>query len=61
MPSPLHPTVLIKPSRQLTISLDRPVLNGMTPSDRNAAVRRLARLLMEAAGEDSKETGDDER
>jgi len=61
MPSPLHPTVPIKPSRQLTISLDRPVLNGMTPSDRNAAVRRLARLLMEAAGEDPKETGDDER
>jgi hypothetical protein len=61
MPSPLHPTVPIKPSRQLTISLDRPVLNGMTPSDRNTAVRRLACLLMEAAGEDPKEIGDDER
>jgi hypothetical protein len=33
----------------------------MTPSDRNAAVRRLAHLLMEAAGADSEEIGDDER
>nr|WP_294560185.1 hypothetical protein [uncultured Rhodopila sp.] len=61
MPSPLHPTVSTKPPRQLTIALDRPVLNGMTSSDRNAAVRRLARLLMEAAGVDPKEIGDDER
>ncbi len=38
-----------------------PVLNGMMPCARNAAVRRLARLLMEAAGVDSKEIGDDER
>jgi hypothetical protein len=58
---PLHPTVSTKSPRQLTISLDRPVLNGMTPADRNAAVRRLARLLMEAAGVDPKEIGDDER
>ena len=58
---PLHPIVSPKPSRQLAMSLDRPVLNGMTPADRNAAVRRLARLLMEAAGVDPKETGDDER
>jgi hypothetical protein len=61
MPSTLHPTVSTKPPRQLAISLDGLVLNGMTPSDRNAAVRRLARLLMEAAGVDPKETGDDER
>ncbi len=61
MPSPLHPTVSTKPPRQLTIALDRPVLNGMTSSDRNAAVRGLARLLMEAAGVDPKEIGDDER
>jgi hypothetical protein len=58
---PLHPTVSTKPPRQLVISLDRPVLNGMTPTDRNAAVRRLARLLMEAAGMDPEEIGDDER
>ena len=58
---PLHPTVSTKPPRQLAISLDRPVLSGMTSSDQNAAVRRLARLLMEAAGADPKEIGDDER
>ena len=61
MQSPLRPTVSIKPHRQLVISLDRPVLNGMTPTDRNAAVRRLARLLMEATGMDPEEIGDDER
>ena len=61
MRSPLHPTGPTKPPRQLAISLDRPVLNGMTPADRNAAVRGLARLLMEAAGVDPKEIGDDER
>jgi hypothetical protein len=58
---PLHPPVSTKPPRQLAISLDRPVLSGMTSSDQNAAVRRLARLLMEAAGADPKEIGDDER
>ena len=58
---PFHPTVSTKSPRQLAISLDRPVLSGMTSSDQNAAVRRLARLLMEAAGVDPKEIGDDER
>jgi hypothetical protein len=33
----------------------------MTPLDRTAAVRRLARLLIEAAGADPEEIGDDER
>jgi hypothetical protein len=47
------------PTRE-NFRLDRPVLKGMTPSDRNAAVRRLARMLMEAAGADPKEIGDDE-
>ncbi|MFL5286792.1 MAG: hypothetical protein ACJ8AW_38920 [Rhodopila sp.] len=61
MRSLLLPTASIKPPRQLAILLDRPVLKGMTPSERNAAIRRLARLLMEAAGVDPKETGDDER
>ena len=57
---PLHRTVPIKPPRQLAISLDRPLLNGMTHSDRNTAVRRLACLLMEASGVDPKEIGNDE-
>ena len=33
----------------------------MTNADRNTAIRRLARLLMEAAGADPGEIGDDER
>jgi len=61
MRSPLHPTGPTKPSFQLAISLDRPVLNEMTPVDRNTVIRRLARLLMEAAGADPEEIGDDER
>ena len=58
---PSHPSVSIKPPRQLAISLDRPVLNGMTASERDTAIRRLARLLMEAAGAQPEEIGDDER
>ena len=58
---PLQLTVPTKPPRQLAILLNRPVLNGMTSTDRNTAIRRLARLLMEAAGADPEEIGDDER
>jgi len=42
------------------MSLDRPLLNGMTSSDRNVAVRRLAHLLMQAAGADPEEIGGDQ-
>ncbi len=61
MQTPMRPVVHGKAPRQLTIALDCPVLNGMTTDDRNTAVRRLARLLMEASGVDAKEIGDDER
>jgi len=61
MQLPLRPTVHGKPLRQLAISLDRPVLNGMTANERATVVRRLANLLMEAAGVDPKEIGNDER
>ncbi len=61
MRSLLPPTVSTKPLRQLAISLDRPVLDGIMPAERNTAIRRLARLLMEAAGAQSEEIGDDER
>ena len=54
-------TPMGKPPRQLAIALDCPVLNGMTAGDRSTAVRRLARLLMEAASMVPKEIGDDER
>jgi hypothetical protein len=61
MPTPLRRVVHGKLSPQLALALDRPVLNGMTAEDRSIAVRRLARLLMEASGADPKEIGDDER
>lgn len=61
MQSPLPLAAHGKPPRQFAMPLDRPLLNGMTANDRNTAVRRLARLLMEAAGVDPKEIGDDER
>lgn len=50
-----------QPRRQLAMALDPPVLNGMTAEDRSTAVRRLARLLMEAVSTDPKEIADDER
>ena len=61
MQLPPRLVVLRKPAVQLAISLDRPVLNGMTANERATVVRRLANLLMEAAGVDPKEIGDDER
>ena len=61
MQTPLLLVAHGKPVRQLAMALDGPVLNGMTADDRRVAVRRLARLLMEASGVDPKEIGDDER
>ena len=61
MRSSFQPTVPANPPRQLAISLDRPVLNGMTLADRATAVRRLANLLMEAVGADPEEVCDDKR
>ena len=61
MQTPLRLAVHGKPPRQLAISLDSPVLIGMTAGGRGTAVRRLACLLMEASGVNPKEIGDDER
>jgi len=61
MQTPIRLVVHGKPPRQLALVLDRPMLNGMTIDDRSTVVRRLARLLMEAASMDPKEIGDDER
>jgi hypothetical protein len=38
------------PGHQLTMVLDSARLRGMKTADREAAIRRLARLLIEAAG-----------
>jgi hypothetical protein len=51
---------LIKPPRQLAMLLNPPLLSGMTSTDRNIAIRRLARILMEAAGVEPEEIGNDE-
>ena len=61
MQTPMRLVIHGKPARQLAMDLDRPGLNGMAADDRSTAVRRLARLLMEAASIDPKEIGDDER
>jgi 3,4-dihydroxy-2-butanone 4-phosphate synthase len=61
MQAPQRLLVHGKPSRQFAMSLDHPVLNGIAADDRRIAVRRLARLLMEASSTDFKEIGDDER
>ncbi len=60
MRSPLHPTVLIRQPRQYAMPLDPAILSGMTSTDRSTAIRRLARILMEAAGVESEEIGNDE-
>lgn len=61
MQTPMRLAVQGQPLRQLAMALDRPMLNGMTAEDRSTALRRLARLSMEAASMDLKEIGDDER
>jgi hypothetical protein len=61
MRSPMRPIVCNQPLRQFAMSLDPPTLTGMTSADRHTIVRRLARLLLEAAGADPEEIGDDER
>ncbi len=61
MSYPPRPIAFGKPPRQFAMSLDPPALSGMTSTDRNIAIRRLARILMEAAGADPEEICDDER
>ena len=61
MQTPMGLVVHDKPPHQLAMALDRPMLNGMTVDERSTAVRRLARLLMEAVSMAPEEIGDDER
>jgi len=44
---------------QLDLVLDDLRLRGMTPAERQAALRALARLLLEAGGVATREVGDD--
>jgi hypothetical protein len=45
--------------RQLDLVLDNVRLRGMTPAERQAALRSLAYLLLEASGIATQEAGDD--
>jgi hypothetical protein len=54
----LHRTPPTSP-RQLDLVLDDVRLRGMTPPERQAALRTLAHLLLEASGVATQETGDD--
>ena len=56
MRNALLPITVFKPPRQLTMALDTLELNGLSPSERNVTVARLARLLMEAAVEFEEDT-----
>ena len=51
-------TVLMAP-RQLDLVLDDVRLWGMAPPERQAVLRSLARLLLEASGVATREAGDD--
>ena len=61
MKNALLPVTEVRLPRQLTIALDAVQMNGLSVPERNAVLLRLARLLMEAAGMDPEEIGDDER
>ena len=45
--------------RQLDLVLDNARLGGMTPAERQAVLRSLARLMLEAGGIAMQEAGDD--
>jgi hypothetical protein len=46
-------------TRQLELVIDDVRLRGLTPAQRQAALRTLARLLLEASGIAKQEAGDD--
>lgn len=57
----LQPMTRFRPPRQFRMALDSIKLGGMSAAERSAVIARLARLLMEAAGVESEESGDDGR
>jgi len=61
MKNALQPIVRFKPPRQLSMALDSIRLKGISADERSAVIARLARLLMEVAGLEIKEIGDDGR
>ena len=61
MRNALIPIVAFKPPRQLSVALDSLEMNGLSAVERNAVISGLARLLMEVAGLETEEGGDDGR
>jgi hypothetical protein len=61
MKNGLLPIVVFKPPRQLSMALDSLEMNGLGAAERTAVISGLARLLMEAAGLETEESGDDRR
>jgi hypothetical protein len=61
MRNALQPIVSFKPSRQLSIVLDSVELKGISITERRSVINCLAHLLMEAAGLEIEENGDDGR
>jgi hypothetical protein len=59
MKNALLPVTEVRLPRQLTMALDAVQMNGLSVPERNAALLRLARLLMEAAGVEVEEGADD--
>ena len=47
--------------RQLAMALDSLPMNGISTAERSAVISRLALMLMEAAGIQAEESGDDGR
>jgi hypothetical protein len=61
MRNALQPMTRFRLPRQFSMALDSIKLGGMSAAERSAVIARLARLLMEAAGVESEESGDDGR
>lgn len=54
-----QPRPLTTATRQLDLALDDARLQGMKPTERQAALQALAQLLLEAAGVAIREAGDE--
>jgi hypothetical protein len=61
MRNALLPILEFKSPRQLAMALDALPMNGISAAERNAVIARLALMLMEAAGIQTEEAGDDGR
>lgn len=61
MRNALLPIMEFKSPRQLAMALDSLQTDGISTAERNAVISRLALMLMEVAGIEIEESGDDGR